>query len=95
MCDPEWKQVAIENIQSSVKGFVKITKRCQQILVDIVLSDVLAAVKVLHCDQWYEQDVMRLVVGTFEDYGEDFKKYMSEYLVSLAPRHKLTATLEV
>jgi hypothetical protein len=50
------------------------------ILVDIVLSDIGPAVTVLHCSQWYEQDVMQLIVGTFEDYGGDFQKHMCDYM---------------
>jgi exocyst complex component 3 len=68
MCDESHRQEAVQKIQTSLEGFVKITKRTQQVLVDITMSDITPALKVLHCDQWYEQDVMRLIVGTFEDY---------------------------
>jgi hypothetical protein len=44
------------------------------------MNDLVPALNVLHCSQWYEQDVMRLVVGTFDDYCDDFQKHMSEYL---------------
>jgi hypothetical protein len=44
------------------------------------MSDVHPAMKVLYCPQWYEQDVMRLIIGTFEDYCEDLKSHMPEYV---------------
>jgi exocyst complex component 3 len=68
MCDESVKAEAILKVQNSLDGFLKITKRCQQVLVDITYHDILPALKVMHCDQWYEQDVMRLILGTFEDY---------------------------
>lgn len=67
---------------------MKIQKKCILILIDIVMSDLTPALNVLHCSQWYEQDVMRLIVGTFEDYCDDFQKHMSEYLFN-----KLTTEL--
>ncbi|KAI8914395.1 exocyst complex component Sec6-domain-containing protein [Gorgonomyces haynaldii] len=80
MSDDHVRKRIIDRLQSSLDGFVKITKRAQQVLNDIVMLDVVPAFKVMHCDQWYEQDVMRLIVGTFEDYCEDFQKHMSEYM---------------
>jgi exocyst complex component 3 len=59
---------------------MKIQRRCNQILIDIVMSDLTPALTVLHCSQWYEQDVMRLVVGTFDDYCDDFQKHLNDYI---------------
>lgn len=59
---------------------MKIQRKCVQVLIDIVMSDLKPALEVMHCSQWYEQDVMRLIVGTFEDYGDDFQKHMGEYV---------------
>ncbi|KAJ3321383.1 SNARE-binding exocyst subunit S6 [Boothiomyces sp. JEL0866] len=44
--------------------------------------------KAQNLSNWYEQDIMKLIVGTFEDYGDDFQKHMSEYL-----NNKLTTEL--
>jgi hypothetical protein len=46
----------------------------------MVMSDISPALNVVHCAAWYEQDVMCLIVGTFEDYGGDFKSHLSEYM---------------
>ena len=44
------------------------------------MTDIIPGMRVLHCSQWYEQDVMKLIIGTFEDYCSDFDKYMPEFL---------------
>ncbi|KAJ3162239.1 SNARE-binding exocyst subunit S6 [Geranomyces variabilis] len=68
-------------IKAATDGFMKVSRRATQILVDIVVADLKPAWNVLHCHpQWYEQDIMRLIVGTLEDYCEDFKSTMAEYL---------------
>lgn len=79
MCDDQYKQKVIDLVKKSLDGFLKIAKNAQQVLVDIIFSDIAVAVKVMHCDQWYEQDIMKLIIGTFEDYCDDFQKHMSDY----------------
>jgi exocyst complex component 3 len=59
---------------------MKIQRKTMQILTDIIMNDLKPALEVMHCSQWYEQDVMRLIVGTFEDYGDDFQKHMGDYV---------------
>lgn len=59
---------------------MKIQRKTMQVLADIIMSDLKPALEVMHCSQWYEQDVMRLIVGTFEDYGDDFQKHMGDYV---------------
>ena len=46
------------------------------------MSDILPGMKIVHCSQWYEQDVMKLIIGTFEDYCQDFDKHMPEFLAN-------------
>ncbi|KAL2919037.1 SNARE-binding exocyst subunit S6 [Polyrhizophydium stewartii] len=80
MTDESVRQAVLARVRSTMDGFMRIAKRGQQILVDIVMSDIQPALNFLHCQQWYEQDIMRLIVGTFEDYGDDFQKHLSEYV---------------
>jgi hypothetical protein len=80
LCDGDSKEAACETVRTSVAGFLKISKRAQQVLVDVTMNDVNPALKVMFCDQWYEQDVMKLIIGTFEDYADDFQKHLSDYL---------------
>ncbi|KAJ3356197.1 SNARE-binding exocyst subunit S6 [Kappamyces sp. JEL0680] len=80
MSDESYKQANLDRVKSVLEGFMKIQKRCVQVIIDIIMSDLKPALEVMHCSQWYEQDVMRLIVGTFEDYGNDCQKHMAEYV---------------
>ncbi|KAH6562713.1 hypothetical protein BASA50_007432 [Batrachochytrium salamandrivorans] len=80
MADETVRQSVTTRIRTTMDGFMRITKRCQQILVDVIMSDILPALNFLHCSQWYEQDIMRLIVGTFEDYNDDFQRHLSDYI---------------
>ncbi|KAI8928085.1 exocyst complex component Sec6-domain-containing protein [Entophlyctis helioformis] len=80
MTEESIRQTVTSRVRAAMDGFMRITKRCQQILVDIVMSDIQPALAYLYCPQWYEQDVMRLIVGTFEDYGADFQSHLSDYV---------------
>ncbi|EGF77802.1 hypothetical protein BATDEDRAFT_13787 [Batrachochytrium dendrobatidis JAM81] len=80
MADETVRQAITTRIRTTMDGFMKITKKCQLVLVDIIMSDILPALNFLHCPQWYEQDIMRLIVGTFDDYGDDFQRHLSDYV---------------
>ncbi|KAJ2995911.1 SNARE-binding exocyst subunit S6 [Globomyces sp. JEL0801] len=77
------KENAKDNIAAVTRvlnGFTSIQKKCTAILIEIVMLDLKAAIETLHCPTWYEQDIMKLIVGTIEDYFDDFKKHMADYL---------------
>lgn len=80
MSDNQYRQANLDQVKGITEGFMRIQRRCAQVLIDIIMSDLKPAIEVMHCNQWYEQDVMRLIVGTFEDYGDDFQKHLSEYV---------------
>ena len=53
-------------VKSLLDGFMKVSKKAYQILIEIVMSDVKPAFHVLMSNpQWYEQEVMRFIVGMF------------------------------
>jgi hypothetical protein len=74
------KEKIAQNVKTSQEGFMKIARLCVQILIDIVMSDLTPAFKVMHCETWYEQDVMKLIIGTLDDYSQDFRKHSCEYI---------------
>ncbi|KAJ3064946.1 SNARE-binding exocyst subunit S6 [Podochytrium sp. JEL0797] len=78
--DEPFKTQAIESMRNSLDGFMKIVKRCYGILIDITLKDTLPALVKLYCAEWYDLDLVRLVVGTFEDYCNDFQERMQDYI---------------
>ncbi|KAJ3081134.1 SNARE-binding exocyst subunit S6, partial [Rhizoclosmatium hyalinum] len=80
LMDDPFKAQAIEMLRTSLDGFMRIVKRCYGILIDITLKDTLPALTRLYCNEWYEMELARLVVGTFEDYFNDFQERMQDYI---------------
>jgi hypothetical protein len=79
--EESFKPIIEQKIKSWLEGFMKLTKKCYQVLIDIVLQDAKPAINLLHtAPQWYEQPVMAFVVGTFDDYCEDFRSHLNEYV---------------
>ncbi|KAJ3140405.1 SNARE-binding exocyst subunit S6 [Physocladia obscura] len=79
MEDP-FKTEAVMLMRNSLDGFMKIVRRAYQILIDITLSDIVPALIKFYCVEWYDIDLMRLVIGTFEDYCTDFQERMQDYI---------------
>ncbi|KAJ3028606.1 SNARE-binding exocyst subunit S6, partial [Rhizophlyctis rosea] len=80
MLDAPFNQKAAAKIKAALEGFMKVSRRALQILLDITISDLRPAFHLFYTPQWYDQDLMRLVIGTLDDYTEDFKFHMAEYL---------------
>ncbi|KAJ3048787.1 SNARE-binding exocyst subunit S6 [Rhizophlyctis rosea] len=88
MLDDPYRAKATAKIKTAQEGFMKVSRRGYHILIDIVLADLKPAFALFYCPPWYDQDLMRLVIGTLDDYCEDFKFHMAEYLFN-----KFTADL--
>lgn len=70
-----------QKIKQLLEGFMKLTKKAYQVLIDIVLQDTKPAINLLHSSpQWYDQPVMSFIVGTFDDYCNDFRSHLNEYV---------------
>ncbi|KAJ3089212.1 SNARE-binding exocyst subunit S6 [Quaeritorhiza haematococci] len=82
MLDEPWKGKVAKKVKEGFDGFMKVAKRVYTVLIDISLMDCKPALVQLHCSSWYEQDMMRLVVGTLDDYCSDFQQHLTEYLFS-------------
>ncbi|KAI9352595.1 exocyst complex component Sec6-domain-containing protein [Obelidium mucronatum] len=80
LMDDPFKSQAVELMRNSLDGFMKIVKRCYGILIDITLKDALPALVKFYCAEWYDLELMRLVIGTFEDYCTDFQERMQDYI---------------
>jgi len=88
LVDDPWRTQAIEKVKEGSDGFMRVAKRAYLMLIDFSLADSKRALVMLHCSQWYEQDLMRMVIGTYEDYCADYQSHLSDYLYS-----KLTSDL--
>ncbi|KAJ3190257.1 SNARE-binding exocyst subunit S6 [Gaertneriomyces sp. JEL0708] len=79
--DNKFRSQIAQKIKDSTEGFLDVSRRATSLLVRIVMADLRPALSLLHCQpQWYDEDIMRLIVGTMEDYCTDFQTTMSEYL---------------
>ncbi|KAI8832478.1 exocyst complex component Sec6-domain-containing protein [Chytriomyces cf. hyalinus JEL632] len=78
--DEPFKLQAVESLKTSLDGFMRVVKRCYGVLIDITLKDCLPALVRFYCTEWYDLDLMRLVIGTFEDYFTDFQEKMQDYI---------------
>ncbi|KAI9034366.1 exocyst complex component Sec6-domain-containing protein [Hyaloraphidium curvatum] len=76
----EYRAEMNQSLGSTQDGFMRVAKRAYTVLVEVALNDTKPAVGQLHCQQWYSEDLMRLVLGTLEDYCNDFQAHMQEYL---------------
>lgn len=77
--EPYTAQMTVK-INAVSDGFLKLAKKAYTILIDISLHDCKPAFIQMHCPQWYEQDVMRLIVGTLEDYCHDYQEHLTGHL---------------
>ncbi|KAJ3413623.1 SNARE-binding exocyst subunit S6 [Chytridiales sp. JEL 0842] len=82
MIDDPFKTQALLRIKGALDGFMRVAKRSYGIVIDIVLKDILPALVRFYCTEWYEMDLMRLVIGTLEDYCTDFQEHTQEYIFS-------------
>jgi exocyst complex component 3 len=81
LAQDSFKDPLSNKIKGLLDGFMKVAKKSYQILIEIVLADTKPAFNFLNTSpQWYDQEIMKFVIGTFEDYEEDFKKHLNEYL---------------
>lgn len=80
MVDEPYLGEAIEKVKQGGDGFLKVAKRSYSMLIDFALIDAKRAFVLMHCPQWYEQDLMRMVIGTFEDYCADYQQHLADYL---------------
>ncbi|KAI8801633.1 exocyst complex component Sec6-domain-containing protein [Cladochytrium replicatum] len=82
LADTPQRQQVLGYITAVRDGFMKLAKHCYTVVIDIMLTDAKPAFSKLHCPEWYEQDLMKLVIGTLEDYCDDLQAHMTEYLFS-------------
>jgi exocyst complex component 3 len=82
LCEEAYLEPLKARIQETSDMFINISKRCYTALCDIVIQDLKPATSQLFCPSWYEQDLIRLITGTLEDYCSDFTLFLTEYLLS-------------
>lgn len=60
-------------LEESGDGFMDICDRVIKVLMHVISSDLKPAFTMLFTQTWYDKDIMRLIVGTIQDYCDDYK----------------------
>ncbi|SNX86018.1 related to SEC6 - protein transport protein [Melanopsichium pennsylvanicum] len=67
-----------EAVDNALNGFLDVSKRCTQVLVDLVFADLQPAIKDLFTfPVWYSEGTMTMIVETMRDYTMDYSERLN------------------
>jgi exocyst complex component 3 len=73
MVSSKYKGQVKESVDNAINGYLDVSKRCTQVLVDLVFLDLRPALKELFAfPAWYSEGIMTTVVETIRDYTADY-----------------------
>ncbi|KAJ3343128.1 SNARE-binding exocyst subunit S6 [Gonapodya sp. JEL0774] len=75
-----YRQKVSDILNQSLEGFIKVSKRVSAMLIDIVILDLKPVLSHLFCPAWYDEPLFNVILGTVEDYCDDFQAHLVEYL---------------
>ncbi|KAL0953695.1 hypothetical protein HGRIS_004889 [Hohenbuehelia grisea] len=82
-----------ERLNDGIDGYLDVTKKCTQTLIDVIFNDLKPATKGLFQSAWYDGGLMNQIVETMRDYVSDFQAYLHPSLVDLAVEDLIDAFL--
>lgn len=75
MVSSKYKAQIREEVDNAINGYLDVSKRCTQVLVDLVFADLRPALKELFVfPQWYNEGVLTTIVETIRDYTSDYSE---------------------
>ncbi|UZJ51131.1 hypothetical protein CBS101457_000451 [Exobasidium rhododendri] len=81
MVSAKYKGQVKESIDNAINGYLDVSKRCTQVLVDLVFSDLRPAIKDLFAfPAWYSEGIMTTIVETIRDYTSDYSERLNSNL---------------
>jgi hypothetical protein len=81
MVSDKYKAQMRETIDNVINGYLDVSKRCTQVLVDLVFADLRPVVKDLFAfPQWYNEGTITSVVETIRDYTSDYSERVNPNL---------------
>lgn len=81
MVSNKYKGQVKETIDEGINGYLDVSKRCTQVLVDLVFSDLRPALKELFAfPAWYSEGIMTTIVETIRDYTSDYSERLNPNL---------------
>lgn len=77
----KYKAQIRETVDEAINGYLDVSKRCTQVLVDLVFFDLRPAVKELFVfPQWYAEGTTTTIVETIRDYTSDYSERLNPNL---------------
>lgn len=77
----KYKAQVRETVDEAINGYLDVSKRCTQVLVDLVFFDLRPAVKELFVfPQWYAEGTTTTIVETIRDYTSDYAERLNPNL---------------
>jgi exocyst complex component 3 len=81
--DEKWRAEASKYSNESFEGFMRVAKKSNTVLIGMIFHDINPAFQQLFTPQWYEQpQSIGAIIQTLDDYLQDFKKHLLDYLFS-------------
>lgn len=75
MVSEKYKPQIREAIDNVINGYLDVSKRCTQVLVDLVFADLRPVLKDLFVyPQWYTEGIMTTIIETIRDYTSDYNE---------------------
>ncbi|KAI3658132.1 hypothetical protein MP638_001595 [Amoeboaphelidium occidentale] len=71
---------ASKHLSEALDGFMRVAKRGYLTLINIIFKDISFVFSQLFTPPWYDSKLMFLIVNTLEDYLQDFRKHLQDYL---------------
>lgn len=84
MVSSKYKAQIREEVDNVINGYLDVSKRCTQVLVDLVYADLRPALKDLFAfPQWYNEGITTTVVETIRDYTSDYSERLNPNLFDI------------
>ncbi|KAN0060094.1 SNARE-binding exocyst subunit S6 [Thecaphora frezii] len=81
MVSTKYKAGMREAVDNALNGFLDVSKRCTQVLVDLVFSDLKPALKDLFAfPAWYSEGTTTTIIETIRDYTSDYHERLNPNL---------------
>lgn len=79
--DPPYRGPIREATDNVLNGFLDVSKRCTQVLVELMFADLRPAVKELFVfPTWYTEGLTAQIIETFRDYSNDYVAHLNPNL---------------
>lgn len=83
MVSDKYKKVISNQLNDVMDGFLDVARKCIEIIVQIIFSDLKPAIKGLFTSSWFEESLVIQMLETMRDYLDDWSEFMNASLKQL------------